>query len=395
MTTPPTRHIYLDHGASTPVHPDVVAAMLPLWTEAFGNASSAHHHGRDAAFALENARRDIAGLLQAQVNEFIFTGCGSESDNLAIRGVLGAVRSQGQRCHLIISSIEHSAIIQTAVQLRGYDDVDLTILPVDGDGMVNPDDVQAAIQPHTRLISIMAANNEVGTLQPIEAIGTIAQAHGVLFHTDAVQSIATRRWHLSEMPIDLLSFAPHKFYGPKGVGVLYVREGVALMPSLTGGSQENGRRAGTENVAFAVGAAKALAIAQDTLPEAVAHYTSLREHLIEGMTAAFPETEVRLTGHRQQRLSHHASFAFNGLKGNDLLLHLDIAGISASSGSACKTGNPKPSVILEALGLGPAWTTGGLRLTVGRQNQIEDITYLLEKMPEIVAKVRQTSMLFA
>ncbi len=389
------KHIYLDHGASTPVAPQVIEAMIPFWTEQYGNPSSAHTHGRDASFALDEARRTIADLLHAQTKEIIFTGCGSESDNLAIRGVMWAARELGRGQHLITSCIEHEAVIETAVQLRDHFGFTVTILPVDSDGRVSPDDVRAAIRPDTALISIMAANNEIGTLQPILEIGSIAREHGVLFHTDAVQAAATTNWNLAEMPIDLLAMAPHKFYGPKGVGILYVREGVPLLSTLTGGGQEDGRRSGTANVAFAVGAATAFALAQADLATHVAHDTALRDQLIVGIMAAIPADDIILTGHPTTRLAHHASFALRHLNGNDLLIHLDMAGISASSGSACKTGNPKPSAILQAIGLGDEWSTGGLRFTVGRQNTIEDIAYCVQTLPAVVAQLHQLNQRLA
>lgn len=382
-------HIYLDHGASTPVHPQVIEAMMPFWTDFYGNPSSAHAHGRDAGFALEEARRTVADLLGARPSEIVFTGCGSESDNLAVRGVMWEARLRGRGNHLITSCIEHEAVLETAVQLRDLFGFDVTILPVDGYGRVSPDDVRAALRPDTALVSIMAANNEIGTMQPILEIGAVTREHGALFHTDAVQAGATTRWNLTEMPIDLLTLAPHKFYGPKGVGILYVRDGVRLVSALTGGGQEDGRRSGTVNVAFAVGAAQALQLAQMQLDERVAHYTRLRDHLITGVLAAIPADDIRLTGHPTERLPHHASFALRGLSGNDLLIHLDMAGFSASSGSACKTGNPKPSAILQAIGLGAEWTTGGLRFTVGAQNTQADVDALITAMPRVVAQVRQ------
>lgn len=388
------KQIYLDHGASTPVHPQVVETMIPYWTDYYGNPSSAHDHGRDAGFGLDEARRTIADLMHAQPKEIVFTGCGSESDNLAVRGVMWQARVNGRGNHLITSCIEHEAVLETAIQLRDTFDFDLTILPVDDDGRVNPDDVKAAIRPDTALISIMAANNEIGTMQPILEIGAIAKERDILFHTDAVQAAATTRWNMQEMPIDLLSIAPHKFYGPKGVGVLYVRDGIRLISALTGGGQEDGRRSGTVNVAFAVGTAKAFELAQQNLEENVAHYETLRDALITGILDVIPEEEIVLTGHPTERLPHHASFALRNLSGNDLLIHLDMAGISASSGSACKTGNPKPSAILEAIGLSEAWTTGGLRFTVGRQNTMEEIQQTIETMPDILKKVGQISSLF-
>lgn len=389
------KQTYLDHGASTPVHPQVIEVMLPYWTDAYGNPASNHEHGRIAHTALDNARRTFADLMHAQPDEFVFTGCGSESDNLALRGVLWGAQQAGQTPHLITSCIEHKAILETAVQLQTQIGLELTVLPVDEYGRISLNDLREAIQPNTALISIMAANNEIGTLQPFLQIGEIAREHNILFHTDAVQAISTTAWNLQEMPIDLLSIAPHKFYGPKGVGVLYVREGVELTPFLTGGSQEEGRRAGTVNVPFAVGAAKAFALAQANMTHHISHYTTLRNQLIDGILVQMPDDECLLTGHPDERLPHHASFAFRNINGNDLLIHLDMAGISASSGSACKTGNPKPSAILEAMGLGEEWTTGGLRLTVGTQTSAADIDYVIQTIPTVVKKVKKMSALFA
>ncbi len=385
--------IYLDHGASTPVDPRVLAAMLPYWTEIYGNPSSSHRYGRSAFMALEEARAAVGSLIHAQPEEIVFTGCGSESDNLALRGVMWAARANGTGNHLIVSAIEHSAVLQTAVQLRDQFHFDLTILPVDENGQIRPDELAAAIRPDTALISIMAANNEIGSFQPIQTIGELARARGVLFHTDAIQASAVRRWDVASQPIDLLSMAPHKFYGPKGVGVLYVRQGIDLISPLTGGGQEDGRRAGTSNVAFAVGTAVALQLVDQELESRAAHYQALTRRLTTGLLAAFPE-DCRQTGHPTDRLPHNASFAFRHLSGNDLLMHLDMAGIAASSGSACKTGNPKPAATLQAIGLDDAWTKGGLRLTVGMQTTQEDIDYTLEKLQAIVGRLQRLTAVY-
>jgi cysteine desulfurase len=382
------KHIYLDHGASTPVHPQVVSAMLPYWTEHYGNPSSSHEYGRSASQGLESARRTIAQLMNAKPNEIVFTGCGSESDNLAVRGVMGTARSHNRGNHMITSCIEHGAVLNTAVQLRDHFGYDITILPVDQYGQISLDDLKAAIRPDTALISIMAANNEIGSNQPILAIGEIAREHHILFHTDAVQATVSIRWAMEKMPIDLISLAPHKFYGPKGVGILYVREGIDLLSSLTGASQEEGRRAGTVNVPFAVGAAEAFRLAYAELDARLAHYTQLRDRLISGVLTAVSD-DVILTGHPTDRLPHNASFAFRHVNGNDLIMHLDTAGISASSGSACKTGNPKPSATLQAMGLTDDWTTGGLRLTVGTQNSLEDVEYVVQTLPDVVKKLQK------
>lgn len=380
--------IYLDHGATTPVHPQVLESMLPYWTEYYGNPSSNHVFGRKAESALRSARERIADLIGAAPDEIVFTGNGSASDNLAMRGVVWSALAQGTTSHIIISSIEHSAVKNTAVQLSELNGCEVTSLPVDRYGQVSVSDLAAAIRPNTTLISIMAANNEIGTLQPIEEMSQLARDHGILFHTDAVQSVAVQRWDMASSPVDLLSIAPHKFYGPKGIGILYIRDGVQLAPALTGGSQEDGRRAGTENVAFAVGAAAALQLAVKDLPDLVEHYRTLSGTLIEGLTTSLAD-DCRLTGHPSQRLPHNASFAFRGVSGNDILMHLDMVGIAASSGSACKTGDPKPSATLEAIGLDAQWTKGGLRLTVGRQNDLEEIEYTLQTIPPIIRKLQE------
>ncbi|MBK9051373.1 MAG: cysteine desulfurase [Chloroflexi bacterium] len=389
------RQIYMDHGATTPLHPAVLEEMLPYWTQDYGNPASSHHFGRMAERGLEKARLEIAQLLGTRPQSVIFTGCGSESDNLAIRGVMAAARAKGRGNHLITSTIEHKAILGTAKQLCEYDDYELTVLPVDECGQVRPADVAAAIRPNTALISIMAANNEIGSFQPFLEIGAIARDHEVLFHTDAVQAAAYTAWNLREMPIDLLSIAPHKFYGPKGIGILYLREGVDLLSSQTGGGQEFGIRAGTVNVPLAVGAAAALRLALQERESRTATYRQLSQRLITGVLSQLPAEDVILTGHPTDRLPHHVSFAFRGLRGNELIMHLDLAGISASSGSACTSGDPKPSDTLIALGLAEEWQKGGMRFTVGNQNTPDDIDYVVSKLLEAVHKLRQLSLQYA
>lgn len=388
-----THHIYLDHSATTPVDPHVLEVMLPYWTENYGNPSSVHYHGQMANKGLSQARRTIANLLKARSDEIIFTGCGSESDNLAIRGVMWAAAKQG-RNHIITSSIEHDAVLKTCRHLAEHFGYELTVLPVDQYGLVDLAELRAAIRPNTALISIMAANNEIGTIQPYLEIGDIAHEHGVLFHTDAVQAAAYMQWDMKTQPIDLLSLAPHKFYGPKGVGVLYIRKGVEVVSALTGGSQEKGLRAGTVNVPFAIGAAEAFKLALERQAETRAHCQMLRDRLIGGVLEAVAE-DCCLTGHPTQRLPHHVSFAFRNITGNDLLIHLDVAGICASSGSACSIGNPEPSHTLKALGLSPEWTRGGLRLTVGRQNSPADIDYVIHTIPQVIQKIRSFNSAFA
>ncbi len=391
---PVNDNVYLDHGATTPVRSEVIEAMLPYWTTSYGNPSSVHRFGQIAGDGLLRARETIASLLNAQAEEIIFTGCGSESDNLAIRGVMWDARRSGRGNHLITTSVEHKAVLETAIQLRDFANFELTILPVDKFGQVAVGELEAAIRPDTVLASIMAANNEIGTLQPIKDIGALLREKGVLFHTDAIQAVASTAWDMRRMPIDLMSLAPHKFYGPKGIGILYARSEINLVPSLTGGSQENGRRAGTENVAFAVGAAEALRLAIAERKELTNHYRKLTSLIIQGILDAFPGDCI-LTGHPVERLPNNASFAFRHLSGNDLLLHLDIEGISASSGSACLSGDPKPSTVLEAIGLTDEWTRGGLRITVGKQNNGKDVHYLLEVLPAIVDRLRQLSLQFS
>lgn len=380
------REIYLDHGATTPLHPDVVAAMTPYWADDFGNPSSHHQTGYRAARAVNAARELVAELLGAKPDEIYFTGCGTESNNLALRGAMLAARAVDQGNHLITTCIEHSAVLETARQLRDLFGFDLTILPVDGHGQIDLADVEAAIRPDTVLISVMAANNEIGTIEPWAEIGALARSHDVLFHTDAVQLIATRQWNLAVEPVDMMTLAPHKFYGPKGIGILYIRNGVKLVPTLTGGGHEQGMRAGTLNVPLIVGAAEALRLAMAEQDQRLAHFTKLRDILLNKIPVGLPDICV-VTGHPVQRLPHHASFAFRDVSGNDLLMHLDIAGVAASSGSACSSGDPKPSAILEAMGLEPMWTKGGLRLTVGRSNTVEEVEYVAQLIPAAVDRL--------
>lgn len=386
--------IYLDHGASTPVREEVVESMLPYWLEYYGNPSSIHQDGQNASHGLEKARLAIASLLNAKSNEIIFTGSGSESDNLALYGVMWAARKRSIGNHLITSSIEHKAVLETARQLQDHNGFDVTIIPVDEYGIVSLQDVESAIRKNTVLISIMAANNEIGSTQPIESIGRLAHDHDLLFHSDAIQLAAVNTWDLESLPIDLLSISPHKFYGPKGVGILYARSNVELISMISGGSQEDGRRAGTANVPLAVGAAKSFQLAIDEQEKNIAHYQKLRNRLIEGILDSMDDQCV-LTGHPNNRLPYHASFAFKNINGNDLLIHLDMIGVSASSGSACLTGDPEPSPVLSAIGLESDWTMGGLRLTIGRQNTSDDIEYVIERLPGIIRKLRQLEDQFA
>jgi len=380
--------IYLDHSATTAVDSRVVEAMLPFWTETYGNPSSIYGLGRRAGAALEDARRRIAAILNCQPAELVFTSCGTESDNLAIRGVMLAAAAKGKR-HIITAPAEHHAVLHTAADLAEHLDCDVTHVPVDHQGIVDPAAVAAAIRPDTALISIMFANNEVGAIQPVAEIGAIARAHGVPFHTDAVQAGGYLPLDVDALNVELLALSAHKFYGPKGVGLLYVRRGVRLLPVQTGGGQERGRRSGTENVPYIVGMARALEIAHAERESETRRLTALRDRLIDGLTGAIPD--ITLTGHPTQRLPGHASFLVRGAEAEGMLIALDLAGVAASSGSACATGAPTPSHVLTAMGYGPQEAMGALRLTLGRENTEVDVDFVVAKLPEIVARLRTGS----
>jgi len=386
----PKRTIYMDHAATTPVDPRVVEAMLPYFTEIYGNASSIHAFGREAHEAMEQSRRTVAEILNADPKEIIFTSCGSESDNLAIRGVAWASRARGN--HIITSSIEHHAVEHTCKQLEREFGFEVTYVPVDAHGVVDPDEVGRAITDRTVLISVMYANNEVGTIEPIAEIAKIARSRGVPFHTDAVQAGGALTLDVNELGVDLMSLSAHKFYGPKGVGVLYVREGTPLLPIQTGGGHERGRRAGTENVPYIVGLATALRLAYEHLEENNRRIAALRDKLIQGVLSSVPDAQ--LTGHPTNRLPNNASFAFAGIEGESILINLDLEGIAASSGSACSTGEAEPSHVLLAMGIPPEIAHGSLRLTLGHGNTEQDVDYVLSILPRIVQKLREISPLY-
>jgi cysteine desulfurase len=377
--------IYLDHSATTAVDPRVVAAMMPFWSESYGNPSSIYGLGRKAAAALEGARTRVAALLNCQPGEIVFTGGGTESDNLALRGVGLAQAARGRR-HIITTPIEHHAVLHTAADLAEHFDFDVTYLPVDRHGIVDPAAVEASIRADTALISVMAANNEVGTVEPIAEIGAVARRYGVPFHTDAVQAAGHLPLDVTSLNVDLLALSAHKFYGPKGVGLLYVRRGVKLQPLQTGGDQERGRRSGTENVASLVGMAHALELAQSELAASASRLSALRERLASGLLERIPEVEI--TGHPVQRLSGHLSLIIHGTDAEGILIALDLTGIAASSGSACSSGAPTASHVLTAMGFASADAMGALRLTLGRENTEADVDFVIEWLPEIVARVR-------
>jgi cysteine desulfurase len=323
----------------------------------------------------------------------VFTGSGTESDNLALRGVAFAQRRAGRGHHLIVSSVEHHAVLNTARQLEEVFGFEVTYLPVDEYGMVDPDEVGRAIRKDTILISVMYANNEVGTIQPIAEIARIARARGIPFHTDAVQAGGMLDLDVNRLGVDLMTLSAHKFYGPKGVGVLYIRQGTPYLPVITGGGHERGRRAGTVNVAGIVGLATALRLAQESRESENARLRRLRDRLIQGILERVPE--ARLTGHPTERLPHHASFVFRGINGEELLLALDVEGIAASTGSACTSGRPEPSEVLLAMGLPHEWAVGSLRLTLGKSNTEEDIETVLEVLPRAVARLREMQAIAA
>ncbi len=372
--------IYLDYAATTPVDSPVLEAMLPHFRDNFGNPSSIHRWGRNAEKAIEQARRDIAAVLNCRPAELVFTSGGTESDNYALRGAALAMREAGRGNHLITTAIEHHAVLHTARQLAEHYGFALTVLPVDDCGRVRLADVEAAIRPDTVLISVMYANNEMGAIQPIAEIAALARARGVLTHTDAVQAASQLDLDVQELGVDMLAIGAHKFYGPKGVGALYIRRDTPIVPSQTGGGHERGRRAGTSNVPYIVGMATALSLTAQRREADNARYRRLTGRLIEAVTQI---PDARLTGHPTERLPNNASFVFRNIDGNELLMRLDLEGIAASSGSACKTGDPEPSDVILALGFDRSWALGSLRLTVGRGTTEEEV----ERAAEVVTRV--------
>jgi cysteine desulfurase len=368
--------------------------MQPALTEDYGNASSLHSFGRDAAAALDEAHTVVGCALNARASEIIFTAGGTESDNLAIRGVALAARKRRglTHGHIITAPTEHHAVEATAHQMHEMYGFDVTMLPVDGDGVVDPDAVRAAIRPDTVLASIMLANNEVGSLLPVAEIGAICRERNVLLHTDAVQAPAYLPLDVNALHVDMLALSAHKFYGPKGIGVLYLRDGTPYTLVSTGGGHERGRRPGTVNVAGAVGTAAALKyVARERVAQS-ARLGALRDRLIDGVLASVPESCV--TGHRTHRLPGHASFAFHGVDGESLLMALDVEGIAVSTGSACTSGDPEPSPVLVAMGLPREWSLGGLRITLGYHTTEADIDHVLGTLPRCVARVREAAAAF-
>lgn len=382
-----SRFVYLDHSATTPVDQRVLEAMLPFFSMDFGNPNSLHAWGRKARQAVDQARDEVSRLINAEPSEIIFTGGGSEADNIAIKGVALAKKDKGR--HIITSAIEHHAVLDTCKWLE-KEGFDITILPVDEYGTIRPEELRKAIRPDTILVTIHFANNEIGTVQPIEQLGNICREQGVLFHTDAVQAAGHISIDVKKLPIDLMTMAAHKMYGPKGVGALYIKKGVKIVPLIHGGGQERGLRSGTENTAGIVGFGKAAALASDRLakdePE---KERNLRDRLIDGILEKIED--AMLTGHRTERLPFHASFCFRYIEGESLLLRLDALGIGASSGSACTSGSLEPSHVLLAIGLPHEIAHGSLRLTLGKDTSEEDIDYVLENLPKVVESLRVMS----
>ncbi len=381
---------YFDYAATTPTDPRVVQAMVPYFTESFGNPSSVHSWGQRAEQAVERARQVVADDLGCSAKEVIFTSGGTESDSLALRGAAYAARRQRGADHLLVSPVEHDAILNAARALA-TEGFELELLPVDGTGQVDPDALAGCLRPSTAMVSIIFGNNEIGTLNPIGELAAVCREHGVPLHTDALQVTSQLGHQVEPLQVDLLSIGAHKFYGPKGVGALYVRDGTPLQPIQRGGSQEGGRRAGTSNVPLIVGLAEAVKLADERRRSDAARYAEQRDRLIDGVLQQIPD--ARLTGHPVERLPNHCSFVFEDIDGNQLLAALDLAGFACSSGSACKTGDPEPSEVLLALGLEPELSLSSLRVTVGRHTADEAVDDLLETLPQLVARLRNQELI--
>ena len=377
------RKVYLDRGATTPLRKEVLDEMMPYLTNSFGNPSSIHSFGREARVAVEKARQQVADAIGASPNEIIFTSGGTEADNMAIQGVARALSSRGK--HIITSAIEHHAVLDACQSLE-KEGFSLTFLPVDKYGLVQLKDLEKAIRPETILVTIMFANNEIGTVQDVAAIGKICRSRGVYFHTDAVQAIGQLDVNVQEQNIDLLSMSAHKFYGPKGIGVLYKRQGVKLKPIIFGGGQERKFRPGTEYVAGIVGMGKAIELAVAEMETKTAKMRELRDYFIAGLLGI---GGVTLNGHPQQRLPNNVNVSIHNAEGEALLLNLDMEGVAASSGSACTSGSLEPSHVLRAIGLKHEVAHGSLRLTLGKDTEREDIDYTLKVLKPIVARLRK------
>ena len=382
------RPVYMDHAATTFMKPEVLAAMAPYFSRHFGNPSSLYRFARESRKGVEEARAQVAAALGAEPEEVYFTAGGSEADNWAIKGVAAAAKKKGD--HIVTSAIEHHAVLHPceALEKQGFS---VTYLPVDGYGRVDPGDVEDAITERTILVSVMTANNEIGTIQPVAAIGRVAHDHGVLFHTDAVQAVGAVPIDVDDMGIDLLSLSGHKFYGPKGTGALYIRRGTRIENLVHGGGQERGRRAGTENVPGIVGLGRAIELATADIEGHNRRIAAMRDRLIREVLSEVPDTH--LNGHPTERLSNNANFSFRYVEGESILLLLDAHGICASTGSACSSASLEPSHVLLATGLPHEEAHGSLRLTLGDANTEDDVDYVLSVLPEVIGRLRQISPL--
>ncbi|MCI0788336.1 MAG: cysteine desulfurase NifS [Chloroflexi bacterium] len=382
--------VYLDHAGTTPLDPKVLEAMVPYFSQRFGNPSSLHSVGQEARYALDEARERVAGVLHCRPREVVFTGGGTESDNAAIHGVATALHETGN--HIVTSSVEHHAVLHTCQYLESQG-FEVTYLPVDADGMVHPEAVYNAITERTTLVTIMYGNNEIGTINPISEISKSIRKRAeemsrtIVFHTDAVQAAGYLTLDVANLGVDLLSLSGHKFHGPKGTGVLYIKRGTPYLPLIHGGGQERERRSGTENIPGIIGLSLALEAADSTREATSEHCAALRDRIIESVLERIPGT--RLNGHATQRLPNNANFSFTGVEGEPILLGLDVAGIAASSGSACSSGSLEPSHVLLALGQSAEVARGSLRLTLGRGNTDEEVDYLLEVLVDLVQRLRQ------
>ncbi len=383
--------IYLDHAATTPIDPDVLQAMMPYLTEQYANPSTLYSFGREASAAVEEARANVASLIGADPGEIYFTAGATESDNWAVIGAALAQEKKGN--HIITSAIEHHAVLETCEYLQKKRGFELTVVPVDEYGLVDPEAVRNAITDKTILISIMHANNEIGTIEPIVEIGSIARENGILFHTDATQSVGRIPVDVKALNVDLLSLSGHKMYGPKGIGALYIRKGVRIQPYLHGGGQENRKRAGTHNVPGIVGLGKAAEIAQRVMAEQSARLTELRDWLIERITAEIPN--VRLNGHPTKRLPNNVNVSVQGIEGESMILSLDMFGICVSSGSACTSGDLSASHVLLAIGLPHELAHGSIRMTLGHSTTKEDLEKVVEALTGVVARLRAMSPMYA
>jgi len=379
--------IYLDYSATTPMDSRVLDAMTPYFSASFGNPSSVHRYGQVAESAIDSARETVASILNCRPNEIIFTSCGSESDNLAIRGAAYAMREKTGAKWILASRAEHPAVTNTLKHLEKYEGFLIEWLDVDEHGMITPEIVSKAICNNTAIVSVMYANNEIGTINPIKEIADICRANHILFHTDAVQAAAYLPVDVQALGLDMMSLGSHKFYGPKGVGALYVRKGTPLVSHLTGGGQEFSLRAGTQNVPYIVGFAEALRLTNEEREQRTAHVKPLRDKVIGTVLEIIPDS--KLTGHMESRLPQHASFVFRDMDGNLLLTLLDAAGFACSSGSACKTGNPEPSEVMNALRLSRDWGLGSLRVTLGKDTLPEHVESFLNALPGLVEKARK------